>query len=446
MGECGLTKTDRFMSVLRKTTLALGMVLICILACCWAPRAQAAEADGLAAGTVSLDQQAKPVFSDEQYWANSPTQYGIWIYGFPENAKVTSITSSKPSVIKIKTHDGADKTNCNSYYVIVGKAGKSKVTVKYKVGSKSYSLSATYTVLNFPNAIKKLTFNGESIDVPTSKNPKNRGEVFGFTGTKGKVELELADGWEFDSLYVNTYKPKSANGDFKNFNTELGKKFTIGKGRNASISLYIHDQNYTGFNFTLSVNRNKPMELIATPLYAGFTRMAGFDTYGSDVTENAKVTKVTSSNTKVLKVKKVSGDNVYSQIQLTPVKAGKSTVNVTYKFDGKTYTTKATYQVQKNHPLKSIKVNGKTVNLKKQPYSIGYMNYKKGTISFKATASSDWKIKSIEYFDTTANKTKSMKNGASVKVPKGGTTYVNILLKSKKSNEGFGYTVYASRS
>lgn len=79
------------------------------------------------------------------------------------------------------------------------KTGKSTVTVKYKVGRKSYALKQKYTVAPYYKAVKSLRINGD-------RQVISRGERRVYCGsydaeaTKYVIRLTPASGWKIKSV------------------------------------------------------------------------------------------------------------------------------------------------------------------------------------------------------------------------------------------------------
>ena len=142
---------------------------------------------------------------------------------------------------------------------------------------------------------------------------------------------------------------------------------------------------------------------------------------------------------------KATRASTYDKIKLTPLKAGKSTLTIAYKFRGKSYTTKATYTVVGN-PLESLKLNGKKISLSQgypSSYRYYYKKWNKGTAKLKVNPSKGWSVKSMAYSHN-YGKSEKVKNGASFKTPKGKYTAVDITMKSK-AGKTFKFTVSLDR-
>ena len=157
--------------------------------------------------------------------------------------------------------------------------------------------------------------------------------------------------------------------------------------------------------------------------------------------EGATFVSITSSKPAVVAVE----GNSLQSLSAKGLKAGTSKITVKYKVKGKTKSVSANITVYKySQPLSSLKVNGKSVNLKENKFKFTtspILSAKKDTkikISYKAA--SGWKVtKSYAWIDYT--KTVYFENGESFTVPKGSSAYVLVMLEDKKGRN-FHYTIW----
>ncbi len=152
------------------------------------------------------------------YWAGAPFWYTVLAKKLPDNAKLISIKSSNPKVLKAKqygsgTHDSAVRPMKN---------GKSKITIKYRTGKKTISISDTLTVKKYPKAIKKIIYNGKPINLK-----KNKFEVERIAKSDNVVKVKVIPnkGWKVnDKIIVRVDGGKDhsfKNGDYTTINREL---------------------------------------------------------------------------------------------------------------------------------------------------------------------------------------------------------------------------------
>lgn len=174
--------------------------------------------------------------------------------------------------------------------------------------------------------------------------------------------------------------------------------------------------------------------------------------YGDDITvqnapKSARVVSVKSSNKSVLKVYK--DGNTFDDISVSPgKKTGKATITVKYTVGKDSYSVTSDPFTVKKFPkaIKSLKVNGKSVNLSRDAFDYPLFGYAKakGTITVKAA--SGWKVSKLVLFpDPDYNPAsayrKTVKNGKSFNIPKDGSYCVDITMTNKKTKDVFIYHV-----
>ena len=94
-------------------------------------------------------------------------------------------------------------------------------------------------------------------------------------------------------------------------------------------------------------------------------------------------------------------------------------------------------------PITSLKVNGKTVKLKKNKFTYTVSKFKKTSAIIKVKASKGWKVKGV-YADIEYVGYKKLKNGKSFKIPKDGRASVWIDLVNGKK-QLFTYRIEINR-
>ncbi len=171
-----------------------------------------------------------------------------------------------------------------------------------------------------------------------------------------------------------------------------------------------------------------PAKLIPETLWANCDYYSGamieFRNWKNE--DKAKLVSIKSSKPKIIRVGK-AGIKIYDHY-LQPKKVGKSVITIKYKLKGKTYTMKETFTVKKYpNPLKSVKVNGKNINVKKFKYYYRTYKYKKDSVKVKYQPAKGWKIADVYGIMVKNNsdaykdldiKNKSIKNGTTIKFPK----------------------------
>ncbi len=129
----------------------------------------------------------KPEMPSHTFWAGE-RRWCLGVYNAPEDARLVSVKSSNPKVLRVEKGDSLD----NIFWEPL-KPGKSKVTVTYKVGRKKQSISATYTVRKFPAPFDTLKVNGKSIS-PSSQ--KNIYDLENYKKTRATTTYKPKKGWE----------------------------------------------------------------------------------------------------------------------------------------------------------------------------------------------------------------------------------------------------------
>ena len=148
-----------------------------------------------------------------------------WCLGLenaPENAKLVSVKSSNPKVLRVSGEDvfaiGFDPLQ----------PGKSKVTVKYSVGKKVSEVSAVFTVKKFPSVFSTLKFNGKSIQPSYAKNIY---EIHNYKKTSATLTFKLKSAWNLLSAGLDI------EGEGERVPLVSGKSFKIPKGKESYIAI-----------------------------------------------------------------------------------------------------------------------------------------------------------------------------------------------------------------
>ena len=112
----------------------------------------------------------------------------------PANAKSFSVTSSKPSVLRVGKQKGFGPYG---WWMEPLKVGKSKITLKYKTGGKSRSVSATFQVKNYPDPFEYIKINGKKVDLK-----KSQSNLFleGYSKNSITINFKLKSGWKATGL------------------------------------------------------------------------------------------------------------------------------------------------------------------------------------------------------------------------------------------------------
>ena len=198
--------------------------------------------------TVEADAASAPVkIMKHTYWVGEES-WGPAPYMASEkvcaNAMLLSVKSSNKKVLKVVKTEGDD---LYSYYLVPKKAGKSKITLKYKYKGKTYKLSKTMQVKKYPKPIKKIKINGK-----TKKPSKYKFscDTNNYKKTSAKIKITPAKGWKITGGYISQ--------DESYFKTLKASVFKNGKSiklkKDCSAYIYITMVNKKGETFDYGVS------------------------------------------------------------------------------------------------------------------------------------------------------------------------------------------------
>lgn len=152
-----------------------------------------------------------------------------------------------------------------------------------------------------------------------------------------------------------------------------------------------------------------------------------------------EILSVKSSKPKVLKVRFDDGGTL---VDLKPLRPGKSTVTVTYMEDDDSHTVSATYKVKKYpKPFVWIKVNGKSVNLKKKKFAVTFDDYRKKNVKVQFKLKKGWRIASLPLstWNDSESSEATWKNGDTIELPMDRNAFLGIELR--KGDDTFSYAL-----
>ena len=162
--------------------------------------------------------------------------------------------------------------------------------------------------------------------------------------------------------------------------------------------------------------------------------------------EDASDFKISSTKKSIIKVGKDSNDAF--GMWMKPLKAGNSTVKITYKSGGMTCSVSAKYKAKKYpKPFAWIKADGKKLNLNKNKVMGEVNGFTKKSVKVDFKLNSGWKVSKLTgmKFNMDGNKSFTWKKNKAVTVPDMGTVVFSILLKNKKNGDTFEYLVMVNR-
>lgn len=194
----------------------------------------------LLSNSMKVEAAAKAKLFTQTFFADKQNR-SCSIMNVPYDTRVVSVTSSNTKVLKA-TLVGKCVYDIN---LVPLKAGKSTVTVKYKLNGKTKSVSGVYTVKNIPNFVNKLTINGKSVKVGKSSTTYN---VKNYKKSKVKVNLKFADDWEIvDSGMLGYIGPM----DWEPLGFEMNKEFKINH-KKVKIWFSVVNKNNECLNFEIN--------------------------------------------------------------------------------------------------------------------------------------------------------------------------------------------------
>ncbi len=182
----------------------------------------------------------KPSIITSTLWAGVG-RCALIVLNLPEDAKAFSVTSSDKSIIKAGCDD---RNDAGSLWIKPLKAGKAKITVKYKSGGKTRSVYARFTVKKYPNPLAWVKINGKAIDL---KKNKLGYDVNNYTKKSITVDYKLSSGWTVKSRSV----AKIESDDIKDSKWKKNKAISLAGCDMAIVTLVL--KNKVGDEFTYMV-------------------------------------------------------------------------------------------------------------------------------------------------------------------------------------------------
>ena len=165
---------------------------------------------------------------------------------------LVSVKSSNNKVLKAKKLGSDMSEQCLEPV----KAGKAKITIKYKYKGKKYTITKTVKVKKYLNAIESITLNGKSVNLNKQKYRFNY-DVEKYKKTSAKVKIKPASGWEINGAWMYSRKGKlDKNKDLKSSVFKKGSSISIKKDYDAymHITLVCTSGDNEGDTFTYIVS------------------------------------------------------------------------------------------------------------------------------------------------------------------------------------------------
>ena len=210
---------------------------------------------------------------------------------------------------------------------------------------------------------------------------------------------------------------------------------------------------------TAAVSAGSSWDLTISPtVYVG-EPWAGLEVYNIKTDKSATVISLTSSAPKVIKIRKNKGEGENGEVvydfEAVPKKAGKAKLTGKFRMsNGKTGSFSKTVVVKK-YPgqIKSLKVNGKSIDLKKNKYNYYLEGFTGNNVTIKMNLKKGWKITSAEgsldNFDTGKSKQiknakKLLKSGKTISFPQSYNSFW-ISITMEKGDDMLSYGIQLRR-
>lgn len=146
----------------------------------------------LSASMLPAIAATKPSIQKGDLWVGSPKRTPI-LLDFPDDAKILSIKSANPSMLKVGKEKGFGPWGI---WMLPLKVGKCRITIRYKLNGKTSSMSQVITIKKYPSPFAWIKVNGKKVDLK-----KNKFEFYSRNYKKKTftVSFKLNAGWKLDS-------------------------------------------------------------------------------------------------------------------------------------------------------------------------------------------------------------------------------------------------------
>lgn len=172
--------------------------------------------------------------------------YRMNIRNWSWTEEIVSVKSSNPGVLKVTDADSLEATP--------RKAGKATITVKYKLGGKSYTIKGKYTVKAYPKPVKSLTVNGERIKLTERQKLRYNHEAEYGKKVSVTINLKPRAGWKITKIKAYTRDTWNSKARKTTLKVANNTKFTVPKDKEAFIT-YTLENGKTKFDYIVNVER-----------------------------------------------------------------------------------------------------------------------------------------------------------------------------------------------
>ena len=174
----------------------------------------------LAVGIVPATAAAKKLSIDSMTLYADTGSHFLELKNRTWEEEIISVTSRNTKVIDLEGEDSL-------WWVIPRKVGSSLITVKYRLGGKTYTIKKTLKVLKYPAAIKKLTINGRKIELKDINRIQYRIDGDIDKKVSATINLVPAKGWKISG--IKGYKTSLDGSIRKSVKVTNNRKLTFGK-------------------------------------------------------------------------------------------------------------------------------------------------------------------------------------------------------------------------
>ena len=146
----------------------------------------------LAGATLPAWAAEKPSIQKDSLWVGSPKRSPI-LLNWPEGAEILSITSSNRTMLKTGKQKDFGPWGI---WMMPLKIGKCRITIRYKLDGKTYSMSQTIQIKKYPSPFAWIKVNGKKVDL---KKHKFEFITKKYTGKTFTIAFKMNPGWKLDS-------------------------------------------------------------------------------------------------------------------------------------------------------------------------------------------------------------------------------------------------------
>lgn len=146
----------------------------------------------LASVMLPASAATKPSIQKENIWVGSPKRTPI-LLDWPDEARIVSIKSANPSMLKVGMQKDFSRWGI---WMLPLKVGKCRITIRYKLKGKTYSMSQIMTIKAYPSPIAWIKVNGKKVDLK-----KNKFQFYSKNYKKetSNISFKLNPGWKLES-------------------------------------------------------------------------------------------------------------------------------------------------------------------------------------------------------------------------------------------------------